>query len=330
MKLGVDVFSLRFNDWSADELLDYAHGLGLDVVHFSEVHFFESLERDYLEQVKRHADKLGLAIEVGMGSICPTSVTFSGERGTASEQLAEMLQVAAWVGSPVLRCYMGSNADRRSELPLETHRLSTIATLRSVRGVAAELGVKIAIENHAGDQQGSELASLIEEAGPDYVGACIDAGNPLWVAESPFVTLEHLAPYVLMCHARDTALWPHPLGAVAQWVAMGEGTIGIDEWTRLFRQSCPNVNYTLEIITSIAPRVLNYLEPEFWSVYPHTPAVEFARFLQLVQKGSPFTEPVLTANWGSMPPEYRPALALQQQAKLEESVRYCRDVLQIK
>ena len=329
MKLGLDVFSLRFNDWNADELLDYAHGLGVGVVHFSEVHYFESLETGYLEQVKRHAAGLGIDIEVGMASICPTSTSFSPARGSATEQLAEMLRVAALMGSPALRCYMGTNADRHTELPLEAHRVATVATLRSVRSLALDLGVKIAIENHAGDMQGRELAMLIEEAGPDFVGACIDAGNPLWVAESPFVTLEHLAPYVLMCHVRDTALWQHPLGAAAQWVAVGEGTIGLDEWTRIFRARCPNVNYTLEIITCIAPRVLNYLQPEYWSAYPATPAAEFARFLQLVMAGRPYTEPVLTADLRSVAPEYRAALALQQRVKLEQSVRYCRDVLQI-
>ncbi len=166
MKLGVDVFSLRFNDWSADETLDYSHSIGVDVVHFSEVHFFESLDRSYLEQVKRHADELGIAIEVGMGSICPTSTTFSPARGTASEQLAEMLHVAALMGSPAMRCYMGSNADRRTELPFAAHQAATVETLHSVRSLAVDLGVKIAIENHAGDMQGRELAAPSNRQAP--------------------------------------------------------------------------------------------------------------------------------------------------------------------
>lgn len=329
MGLGVDVFSLRFNDWSADELLDYAHRIGVGVVHFSEVQFFESLDRSYLQEVKRHADDLGICVEVGMASICPTSLSFSLARGTASEQVAEMLHVAALMGSPALRCYMGTSADRRTDVPLEAHHVATVATLRSVRSLALDLGIKIAVENHAGDMQGRELAMLIEEAGPDFVGACIDAGNALWAGESPFVTLEHLAPYVLMCHVRDTALWPHPCGAVAQWVAMGEGTVRISDWVHALHERCPSVNLTLEIITTIAPRVLNYLEPDFWTLYPDTPASEFAQFLRLVEEGEPYTQPVLTANWASMPPEYRPALAAQQREKLEQSVRYCRDVLNI-
>ena len=136
---------------------------------------------------------------------------------------------------------MGANADRRTPAPLSTHVDATIATCQSVRDRAMDLGIKIAIENHAGDLQGSELAELIERAGPEFVGACIDSGNPLWVAESPFTTLEHLAPYITMCHVRDTAVWPHPDGAVALWVVMGEGNVGIDDWSRQLRQLRPDM-----------------------------------------------------------------------------------------
>ena len=329
MKLGVDIYSLRFNDWNAFELLEYASSIGLGVVHFSEMEPFASLETDYLRQVKRRADELDIDVEVGMGSICPTSVTFSPARGTVVEQLTEMLRVAAELGSPALRCYLGSNADRRTEMPLEGHCVAAVANLREVRSLALDLNVKIAVENHAGDLQARELARLIEEAGPDYVGACIDTGNPLWVAESPFVTLKHLAPYVLMSHVRDSAVWEHPRGAVVQWVAVGEGTIGIDAWTDAFQNACPETNYTLEIITSIPPHVIDYLEDDFWTVYPNTPASEFVQYLKLVKNGCPYTEPILTAGGGVMPVEIRTALALQQRTKLEQSVRYCKDVLHI-
>ena len=272
MKLGIDVFSLRLQGWNAFQHLDYAYQLGVEVVHVSEVGFFESLEEDYLKQMKAKADQLGLQLEVGMGSICPTSTSFSNGRGSAVEQVRQMLQVAHLLGSPILRCFLGSSADRRTEIPLSAHIEATVETCRAVRDLALELGIKLAIENHAGDMQGRELKGLIEAAGPDYVGACIDTGNPLWVAESPFVTLKHLAPYIVTSHIRDTAVWEYPQGAAVQWVALGEGTIGIDRWAALYQEKCPNVPFTLEIITGMAPRILNILESEFWEIYPDTPA----------------------------------------------------------
>jgi 3-oxoisoapionate decarboxylase len=330
MKLGLDLFSLRRQGWDAFQHLEYAHQIGLDVVHFSDLEPFATLDEGYLQSVKARADRLGLLIEVGMGSICPTSVTFKPQLGSAVEQLTQMLHLAQIMGSPAVRCFLGSNADRRGALPLAAHIENTIATCRAVRDLAVDLGIKIAIENHAGDLQGRELKMLIEAAGPDYVGAVIDTGNPLWVAESPFVTLEHLAPYVAMAHIRDTAVAPHPQGAIVQWTAMGDGSIGIDAWAKRFQEQCPGVHFTLEIITSIPPRVLNYLEAEFWSVYPDTPAAEFAQFVALVERGHPNLAPVLTADWNDPSPEYRAALVVQQRRQVEKSVTYCREVLGIK
>ena len=130
MKLGVDNFSLRFHDWDVFQYLEYAHSIGLDVVHFSDLAPFKQVDPGYLAAVKQTADKLGLSIEVGMGSICPTSTTFSNQRGTAVEQLTEMLRIAAFFGSPGVRCFLGANADRRTPLPLRAHVDATIATPR--------------------------------------------------------------------------------------------------------------------------------------------------------------------------------------------------------
>lgn len=329
MKLGLDLFSLRRQKWDAFQHLEYAHRIGLNVVHFSDLEAFASTDEPYLQTVKARADELGLLIEVGMGSICPTSTTFKPQLGGAVEQLTQMLHIAHTLGSPAVRCFLGANADRRTELPLAAHIENTIATCRAVRNLALELGVKIAIENHAGDLQARELRMLIETAGADYVGAVIDTGNPVWVAESPFVTLEQLAPYVVMAHIRDSVVAPHPKGAVVQWVAMGDGSIDIAAWAQQFQARCPSVHFTLEIITSIAPRVLNYLEPEFWTVYPDTPAHEFARFVALVQRGWPNLAPVLTADWSDPSPEVQAALVVQQRRQVEKSVDYCRNVLGI-
>lgn len=329
MKLGVDVFSLRSQGWDAFEHLDYADEIGLDVVHFSDLAPFESLDEGYLRDVKSKADDLGLDIEAGMGSICPTSTTFHDDRGTAGEQVKEMLGIAEILGSPVLRCLLGSNADRHTEEPLETHIQSTVDTCKAVESMAKDLGIKLAIENHAGDLQGRELKELIERAGPEHVGACIDSGNPLWIVEDPMVTLEHLAPYVVTSHVRDTAVWSHPDGAAVQWVAMGDGNIGIREWSARYKELCPDIPFTLEIITGGTARVLNYMEPEFWEVFPDTPAAEFARFERLVRDGEPFIKPMLTVNWRDMPEGYASALAIQQRLDLERSVVFCKQELSV-
>jgi sugar phosphate isomerase/epimerase len=347
MKLGVDVYSLRLYDWDVFQQLEYAHQLGLDVLHTG-LHAFESTEEDYLRRVRGRAEELGVELEVGMGCICPTSATFA-QSGTGLpfgrgrhvddaqvvvEHLRRMLHIADTVGSSTVHCYLGHKWDRQTEIPIAAHIESTVNTCRAVRDLALELGITIAIENHAGDLQGRELKALIEEAGPEYVGACLDSGGTLCLAaESPFVTLEHLAPYVVQSHIRDTALWEHPRGAAVQSVVMGEGTIGIDEWARLFQARCTRSSFTLENITGSPPQVLEYLDPEFWEVYPDTLASEFAQFLQLVRQGYPYMGPMLTVQGGwrspDLPPEYLAAMTLQQRLDFERSVRYCQEVLKL-
>jgi len=239
-----------------------------------------------------------------------------------------MLDVASVLGSPVLRCFLGSNADRTAAQPLEVHINATVETCQAVKDIALDLGIKLAIENHAGDMQGWELKELIEKAGPEYVGACIDTGNPLWVGEDPLVTLEHLAPYVAASHIRDTCVWSHPSGAAVQWVAMGDGNVGINEWAEQYKARCAHVPFTLEIITGGPPRVLNYLEDDYWHAFPDARASEFARFVRLAQAGVPFMGTVVTVDPAEgVPPEYEAARKAQQLFDLERSVAYCREEL---
>jgi len=331
MKLGVDHYTIRSQGWNAFQILDYCAGLGLQVVHFSSLEPFERLDDGYLREVKAHAQGLGIALEAGMGSICPTSTSFRLEHGQdAAEQVRFMLHVAQVLGSPVLRCVLGSNADRHGPVPLETHIQATVDTCRAVREQAMELGIKLAIENHAGDLQGWELKELVERAGPEYVGVCIDTGNPIWVGEHPMTTLEHLAPYVVTSHIRDSVVWAHPEGAAWQWVTMGDGNIGIEAWARAFQERCPQSAFNLEIITGRPPRVLPFLKQEYWRAYPGQRAAEFARFLELVRNGLPFMGGMMIVDTQlENPAEYRAALVAQERFDLERSVRYCREVLGI-
>jgi len=326
-RLGVDVYSVRSQGWDAFRHLEYAADIGLDIVHFSSTEPYARLDDGYLRSVRERANELDVSLEVGMDSICPSSSRFDASAGTAFEQVERMLHVASTLGSPILRCYLGSGDDRRGPLPLKEHIDAAIEVCRSVGPLAEDLGITLAIENHAGDLQGRELAELIERAGPEHVGACIDSGNPLWVAEDPLLTLERLAPYVVATHVRDTCVWEHPRGAAVQWVAMGDGNVDIETWVRRLLDRCPDVPVTLEIITGLVPRVLPFLEESFWDAYHATPAHEFARFLRLARTGQPYMGPMVTTLAQEMPPEYVAALRAQQRLDLERSVTYCRDVL---
>ena len=175
--------------------------------------------------------------------------------------------------------------------------------------------------------QAREVKTLIEEAGKDFVGSCLDSGNPMWVVEDPLVTLETLAPYVVTTHIRDSAVCEHPRGAAAQWVALGDGSVNFRRFVELYRRLCPHAAMQLEIITGRPPTVLPYLEPDFWKTLRHTPASEFARFVELAKSGHPYLGPMVIGGPGEQSPVIKAALQEQQRTDLERSLEYAQKVL---
>ena len=316
-KFGIDLFSIRSSGWSAFQYLDYCAKWKADVVHFSEVRFLGGLEEAHLRKVGDYAKKLGIELEIGMTSVCPSSQRFKPEDGTAEEQIMRMLGAAQITGSKIVRAFLGSAADRKGPIPIEGHIENTVRVLRNVRSRAMDAGVKIAIENHAGDMQARELKMLIEGAGKDFVGACVDSGNPVWAIEDPHLTLETLAPYALTSHIRDSAVWKTPKGAAVRWVRTGEGNVNIDGWVRNYTRLCPGLAVTMEVIV-LGPREFQYLEPGFWDGYRNVPAWEFSRFLALAEKGQP------DDNYTRPSPEQR---AQAERDDLEASTRHVQRLL---
>ncbi|HVP00621.1 MAG TPA: sugar phosphate isomerase/epimerase [Bryobacteraceae bacterium] len=320
-RLGVDLFSVRSQKWTPFESLDYCARLGAKLVHFSELPYLGSLDEANLRRVKDHAAKLGLAIEVGTRTCCPTSKAFDPKLGTGEEQMMRAAQAAHLTGSPIVRTFMGTFADRDPSAggPIDRHVDAMAALLKSVRSRLMDLGLKVAIENHAGDMQARELKSLVEVAGKDFVGVCLDSGNPLWALEDPHLTLETLYPYVLTTHCRDTAVWRVPEGAAVAWVRMGDGNVGIREYISKLRQLRPDLPVTLEIIVTNG-RVFPYHDPKFWEPYKNQPAWEFARFVKIAEAGHP-REPL---------PQLKGDAALQRERQdLEESFTFTRNLLNV-
>jgi 3-oxoisoapionate decarboxylase len=333
MKLGVDCYTLRSQGWNALELIEYSASLGLDVCHFGSENL-KSLDDSYLLSLKHRADELDVALEVGMGGFEKYSSSFRPQRGTGEEQLSAMMRAAKVVGSPSVRCLIGGLPERIGQVPLAQHIEEAIRTLKAVAPLARDLGVKPAVENHGMmDLLARELAALVEEAGSDIVGVCMDSGNPVYAAEDPVVTAEVLAPYAVTTHLRDSRVWAVPEGAMVQWAPMGQGNTDQQRVVEILAEKAPNVPINLEILTGMPPYLLPYFDPqsEFWKAYPDMPARDFARFVALARKGEPKPLKQVTyqrpAPGQTMSLELAEALKQQQRRHFEESVAYCRDAL---
>jgi len=316
-RLGFDNYSVRGLKWNAGQLIDYAASLKLDSLFLTDLDVYENFEEGYLKDLKKKAADHGLVIYAGSWCICPTSKSFKNKWGTAEEHLALGLRVAKALGSPAFRCILGMGDDRSTPGGIETRMADTIKVCRSARSQALDAGVKIAIENHAGDMQAWELAGLCEEAGKDYVGVTLDTGNATWTMEDPLESLEILAPYVAATAWRDSMVWQTPHGAAVQWTAMGDGIIDYKAFAPRFLELCPQVPVNVEIISGFT-RELPYFRKDFWNVWPKARAKDFAKFDALTRLGK------------MIPARHNLDMEAEkeyQKTGLERSLAYCKETL---
>ena len=321
IKLGLDNFSVRGMGWKAPQLIDYAAKLETDSLFITDFDALESFEDDHLKGLKTKAAERGLQIQLGTWSICPTSTRFKNKWGTAEEHLALGIRLARAIGSPVLRVILGTGEDRATKGGIEARIEDTVKVCQSQRSKAVDAGVKLAVENHAGDMQAWELVTLVEAAGKDYVGVNLDSGNAAWTMEDPLASLETLAPFVVTTSLRDSAIWESANGATVQWTAMGEGTVDLKAYFQRFAELCPGVPVHLETISGFN-REMGYLKEDFWRVWPKARARDFARFLALAKKGRPRDpwKPPAGTDRQLAEQEY-------QRAEIERSLRYCKEKL---
>ncbi len=314
LALGMDNFAVRSMGWKGRELVDYAASLKLDTLFITDLPSLGSLELKEAEELRRYGSDKGIAILLGSWSICPTSKSFRPTWGTAEEHLALGLKLSKAVGSPYFRVVLGAREDRKTPGGIEARIADTIRVLKSQQGLASDLGVKVAVENHAGDMTADELISLIQGAGRDWVGANMDSGNAVWTLEDPMDSLEKLGPYAFTTSLRDTVVWETEKGCKVQWVAMGDGSVADHKvYFARFAQLCPKVAVNIETIGGFAPE-FPYLEASFWEAWPKRTAAEFARFLRLAKRGKAIAQ-------------YDGGNRERQKEDLERSLRYCRDTL---
>lgn len=319
VKFGVEMGSIGAAKLTPFQYLDYLARIGAQVAQFNASTLGVNPmnpDEDAIRKVRDYAAKLGITTPITSGScICPSSSAFNAKLGTAEEQIAAGLRLSRMMGATAMRAVIGGFKERPA---IETHMQSVARVLKGMRSQIRDSGVRIALENHGGDFQARELKALVEDAGHDVLGVCLDSGNPLWMMEDPHQTLELLGPYTLGSHIRDTAVWRVPEGVAVRWVNMGDGNVDIDGWVRKFRAMKPDLAVTFENIVSGPPRIIRTFEAATFADYPKMPAGDLARFLALAEKGKP-VPPVPLAEGKSR--------GQQQLDDLEVCVRYTRKLL---
>ena len=314
LMIGMDHFAVRGAGMKAPALIDYAASIKVDILFISELGPLESQDDNYLKTLKAQADAKGIKLYSGGMSICRTSNVWKPEQGTPEEYLTNLIRIAKTLGSPLARCVLGNAKDRTTDGGIEKHIEECVRALQSVKNRCETEGVKIAIENHAGDMQSQELLGLIEAAGKGHVGANIDPGNAVWALEDPMHNLEALGPVTICSSIRDSMIWETEEGAAVQWKAVGEGLIDFAAYAKRYAELAPGAPLNVETISGFN-KPFPFLKEDFWKPYPKAPAASFAGWLSLMKKGKPL-EAYKAPN--------KDEEAKYQKGELERSVQFLR------
>jgi sugar phosphate isomerase/epimerase len=238
------------------------------------------------KSLKEQADRAGLKLYVGTGSVCKVLQHLEDTYGTPEEHLSLTIRIAKGPRLPrrTLLPRQSKGPQHRRRHP-EAHRIDR----QNHQGLPVKAegeGIKIAIENHAGDMQSHELKALIEAAGKGYVGANIDPGNAVWALEEPLMHLEVLGPLTICSSVRDSMLWEDENGAVVvQWTAVGEGLVDYKAYAKRFAELAPGVPLQVETISGFA-RPFAWKNDDFWKIFPnHRDTPMFKAWLDMAKRG---------------------------------------------
>jgi sugar phosphate isomerase/epimerase len=108
------------------------------------------------------------------------------------------------------------------------------------------------------------LISILERAGPEDVGICLDTVNSFGALEGPEVVVRQLAPHTLSLHAKDFTIGrvDSMLGFVVQGSPAGEGRLDLPWVLESLRSAGRDVNAILETWPPLGPTLEGTLARE--------------------------------------------------------------------
>jgi 3-oxoisoapionate decarboxylase len=197
--------------------VDRAKQLGVDGVSLESC-FFPGFEPAYLDGLKAQLDAAGLMRVFAWGH--PDGLE-GGKSKTAYKEMVEMIPHARRLGADVMRV-VGSSLMFRFENHQEQIERLTGMFREAVR-VAADHGVKLAIENHI-DFTSDEIVQLLDEVDSDHLGVNFDTANFARLLDDPVKGMRKLAPRVLATHIKDLKV--NAQASVDDWFFFSSTPVG--------------------------------------------------------------------------------------------------------
>lgn len=312
MKLGIDDYSYRIArgyhtisrpTMTMVETCERAVALGLDGVMIE----LRDQDLDQIPAAREAIDKHGFYVEAQAG-------------GTNSDHLRSRLEFAQALGAKVMRTFIGGS--RYDDDPPEVQLRGPTEELKQVAPIAEGFGIRIAVENHM-DWRAEELLTVIREVDSEWIGVCLDTGNPLGTLEDPIAAIETLAPVTYTTHFKDFKLVPTAKGALVVGSALGEGSIDLRRVVDILRERAPDPNLNIEATLETVEVPL--FREGFWRGYRDMTAEALSPWLAILCAGAADAH----RDW-RMPYEKGASeeeLLAAEHDLIARSVKYCREVL---
>lgn len=289
MKLGLESFSTRNSGLDPVGVLDLAGELGLQGVLF-ELSPFTSFRDVDLDAVRKSAEDKGLYVEFGMGSIfrwhpmAEKGRELLADAGydvsvSDAEIVVDHLKIAEKLNAPILRCVAGNLLSRDEGYDMAAMADEAVATLREACNAAEDMGIKIAIENHA-DFTVRELAAISARINSPAFGFTVDCANLAFDLDDPLRLAGIMAPYALTTHYKNYRIVRTHGGLALENCSLGEGEIDIVSIAEILAKHNPQVNINIEIHSQFAPFKLDILEETFFQSHSAPPGDGLAWYLK--------------------------------------------------
>lgn len=204
--IGVPGFPAPSRAWTAFDVLNFAHELGLGVVQFADNVPLHTMGAETVRHLLEEANALNIAVEVGT-------------RGIAPDHLRLYLDYAKAFASPIVRVVLDT-ADHHPSIP------EAAELIREVMPDYERAGVTLAIENH--DRfKSRQLVELLTRINHAHVGICLDTVNSFGALEGPEVVVAALGPYVVNLHVKEFVVRraTHNMGFTVSGAPAGQGML---------------------------------------------------------------------------------------------------------
>jgi sugar phosphate isomerase/epimerase len=237
---GTKPFSLEAAKWHMTE----TQKLGCSV---TQINMPPGADQAFLDEIKEHAEKTGMELELGARVIGILGGGDSGDGKEMREGLTASIKAAKFLGVKILRGAYGRLQIKYSrfnkEWPLKEHMQYLIDNLREAAKIFESEGLYYAIENHC-DFTGKEFAEIFKAVNSAHIGCTLDTANGFTVFCDPNEDVEYLAEFTVATHLKDMLVqdfkseYGLPMFQ-ARGCALGDGHVDIPKALKLLDQKSP-------------------------------------------------------------------------------------------